>query len=131
MGVYVARFNESPFVQMPEPESRILRCLISQRLDPTNLDIALGMTQMTPGCASDLRGHDEGELFFCLEGKGSVLVGDEVVELNKYDAVYVPPHTIHQLRSDRGDKFDILWALTPPFGGDMTVDDYAMAKKEK
>ena len=47
---YVARLDNSPFVETPLPEKRILRALISPELDPTNQDIALGMTQMTPGC---------------------------------------------------------------------------------
>ncbi|MBR4410997.1 MAG: cupin domain-containing protein [Firmicutes bacterium] len=127
---YVARLDNSPFVETPLPEKRILRALISPELDPTNKDIALGMTQMTPGCNSDLRGHDEGELFFCLDGKGTVYIEGEEIELNKYEAVYVPPHHVHQLRSDRGEKFDILWALTPPFGGDRLVCDLARKAKE-
>ena len=99
---YVARMNNSPTVETTLQEKRILRALISPELDPANHDIALGMTQMTPGCNSDLRGHEEGELFFCLEGKGTVLVEEEEIELNRYEAVYVPPRTVHQIRSDRG-----------------------------
>lgn len=128
MAVYVARKNQSPCVETPLPERRVMTALISEELDPTNHDIALGMTQMTPGCHSDLRGHAEGELFFCVDGKGSVLVADEVITLEKYDAVYVPPNVVHQLRSDLGDKFDVAWALTPPFGGDKMVIE--MAKKK-
>ena len=82
-------------------------------------------TPLTPGCNSDLRAHAEGELFFCLDGKGTVLIADEVIELNRYEAVYVPPNTMHQLRSDRGEHFDVLWTLTPPFGGDKLVCDLA------
>ena len=93
-------------------------------------DIAQGMTQMTPGCNSDLRAHAEGELFFCLDGKGTVLIADEVIELNRYEAVYVPPNTMHQLRSDRGEHFDVLWTLTPPFGGDKLVCDLAKKAAE-
>ena len=127
---YNATLENSPFVETPLPEKRILRALISPELDPTNHDIAQGMTQMTPGCNSDLRAHAEGELFFCLDGKGTVLIADEVIELNRYEAVYVPPNTMHQLRSDRGEHFDVLWTLTPPFGGDKLVCDLAKKAAE-
>lgn len=50
MSYYVGNFENAPFVQMPAPEERILRCFISPELDPTNQDIALGMTEMQPGC---------------------------------------------------------------------------------
>lgn len=129
MAYYVARKENSPMLETPEPEHRVLRVLISPELDDTNHDIALGMTEMSPGCTSDFRSHDEGELFFCLEGRGSVQVGQERIILGKHDAVYVPPHTLHQLFSDQGESFHILWALTPPFGGDKIICD--LAKKAR
>ena len=46
---YKATLENSPFVETPLPEKRILRALISPELDPTNHDIAQGMTQMTLG----------------------------------------------------------------------------------
>ena len=129
---YVLQSNirEFPIRGNPAAGKKILRALISPELDPTNHDIAQGMTQMTPGCNSDLRAHAEGELFFCLDGKGTVLIADEVIELNRYEAVYVPPNTMHQLRSDRGEHFDVLWTLTPPFGGDKLVCDLAKKAAE-
>lgn len=131
MGVYVARYKESPYKETPLPERRLMHCLISQRLDPTNHDIALGMTEMTPGCHSDVRGHEEGELFFCVGGKGTVVVEDERIVLEKYDAVYVPPNTVHTLEADQGENFDLAWILTPPFGGDMMVYDWWAAEQNK
>ena len=62
MGIYVARYKESPNYETLPPEKRVLRCLISQRLDPTNKDIALGMTEMVPGSRSDLRGKSSRDL---------------------------------------------------------------------
>lgn len=131
MGVYVARYNDSPCVVTAPPETRTMHCLISQRLDPTNMDVALGMTEMTPGSHSDLRGHDEGELFFCVSGKGTVVVEDERVVLEQYDAVYVPPNTVHTLEADQGENFNLAWFLTPPFGGDMMVYDWWKEEQEK
>ena len=129
MGMYVARYKDSPFAVVESPEKRILRCLISQRLDPENKDIALGMTEMDPGGKSDVRGHEEGELFFCVNGKGTVVIDDERIILEKYDAVYVPPNHIHTLEADQDSKFDLAWILTPPFGGDMKVYDLSVTEK--
>ena len=81
MSYYVGNFENAPFVQMPAPEERILRCFISPELDPTNQDIALGMTEMQPGCKSDWRGHAEGEMFICVKGKGHVRIEEEIIEL--------------------------------------------------
>ena len=131
MGVYVARYNESPYKETPLPERRLMHCLISSRLDPTNKDCALGMTEMDPGTHSDVRGHAEGELFFCVNGKGTVVVEDERIVLEKYDAVYGPPNTVHTLEADQGTRFDLAWFLTPPFGGDMMVYDWWAEEQKK
>lgn len=126
MGIYIARYKSAPSYETSAPEVRTLRCLISERLDPTNHDIALGITEMKPGCRSDVRGHEEGELFFCINGKGTVVIEEERVVLEKYDAVYVPPNKIHTLIADQDSSFDLAWILTPPFGGDKSVYDMAM-----
>lgn len=128
MEIFVARYNDSPSIVVEEPEKRILRCLISQKLDPSNKDIALGMTEMAPGGKSDVRGHEEGELFLCLEGKGTVIIDNKRIILEKYDAVYVPPNHIHSLEADCDSTFNLAWILTPPFGGDIKV--YNMANNK-
>ncbi|MBQ2747896.1 MAG: cupin domain-containing protein [Firmicutes bacterium] len=115
---YVARKDNTPFFEVPEPEHRILSVLISPELDPTNHDVALGRTEMTPGCQSDVRGHEEGELFYCIRGKGTVEIEGVDYELSEGEAVYVPPFVVHTLKSDKGENFDLIWFLTPPFGGD-------------
>ena len=125
---YVGNFENAPCVEMPAPESRTMRVFISPELDPTNHDIALGMTQMQPGTNSDWRGHPEGEMFICVEGRGHVRIEDEVVALEKGSVVYVPKFAKHQLLADRDDIFTVYWALTPPFGGDKMVCDLAKRK---
>ena len=127
---YVGNFENAPFVNMPAPDERILRCFISPELDSTNQDIALGMTEMQPGCQSDWRGHPEGEMFICVEGKGHVRIEDEYIELEKGSVVYVPKFAKHQLLADCGSAFSLYWVLTPPFGGDKLVCDLAKKKNE-
>ena len=126
---YVGNFENAPTVEMPAPEKRTLRCFISPLLDPTNHDIALGMTEMSPGTKSDWRGHPEGEMFICIDGCGHVRIEEEIIELRKGSVVYVPKGAKHQLLADTGSSFTVYWVLTPPFGGDKLVID--LAKKEK
>ncbi|SMC59778.1 cupin domain-containing protein [Papillibacter cinnamivorans] len=127
---YVATLENSPWVKTPPPNERILRCLISPELDPTNHDIACGMTELQPGCTSDFRAHDEGEMFICIAGKGHVRVGDDMVEMHPISVVYVPKNTLHQIYSDMDDTFTLLWVLTPPFGGDRMVLEMAKQKDQ-
>ncbi len=127
---YVGDFDNAPCVEMAAPEKRVLRCFISPLLDPTNQDIALGMTEMQAGCKSDWRGHPEGEMFICVEGSGHVRIENDTIELKKGSAVYVPKFAKHQLLADNNETFTVYWVLTPPFGGDKLVIDLANREKE-
>ena len=122
---YVGTMENAPSVEITGTNARTLRCFISPELDPTNQDIACGMTQMQPGTCSDCRAHPEGEMFICVSGEGHVRIGNEVIALAPHTVVYVPKNTIHQLFADRDTPMQLYWVLTPPFGGDKLVCDLA------
>lgn len=127
--MYIGTIENAPSCVMPEPNQRILRCLISPELDPTQKDIAVGMAEIEPGSNSDYRGHEEGELFYCLEGSGHIKIEDELYELKKDSCVYVPPFMRHQTINDGGEGvFRLLFVLTPPFGGDRSIIE--MSKRQ-
>ena len=51
-----------------------------------------------PGKAPPLHKHDDTEqLFFILEGKGELKIGDESFPVKPHDLVRVPPKTIHTI----------------------------------
>jgi quercetin dioxygenase-like cupin family protein len=107
---------------MSAPNERKLYCLLSPELDPTNHDIACGLVEIPPGSNSDWRGHEEGEMFFCIEGAGHIRLGDEWIELRPNTAVYAPPFAPHQTVNDGGaGTMRLLFALVPPFGGDRSI----------
>ena len=127
---YVGNLENAPTVETADPEKRIRRCLISPLLDPSNRDIALGMTEMHPGAESNFAWHPEGELFICTSGSGHVRIEDEVIELKENSTVYVPKFAKHQLLADSGDIFTVYWVLTPPSGGDKQIIGLASRTEE-
>lgn len=128
--LYVANKKTIKKLERPEPNRRTLSLLLSPELDPTNHDIVVGKTEMIAGCQSDVRGHEEGEMFYCLKGKGTLVAGDENIIMEEGDCVYVPPLMIHQLKADQGEPFDLLWTNTPPFGGDRDFLNLPSGRKE-
>ena len=88
---YIGKKETAPQIWKDEPYRRKLYCLISPELDPSNQDIACGLVDLPEGSQSDFRGHEEGELFFCISGKGHIRLGDEVLPLEANSAIYVPP----------------------------------------
>jgi mannose-6-phosphate isomerase-like protein (cupin superfamily) len=130
--VYVGTKDNGPFHEMPEPEKRILRLLISPELDPTQKDIACGMVEIPPGSNSDFRGHDEGELFIIVSGKGKARVGEEEIKLAPFTAFYAKPGVPHQT-FNTSDKEDLVmfFVLVSPFGGDKRIIDMWKAAQGK
>ncbi len=119
---YVGNKSNAPQVWKDEPYRRKLYCLISPLLDQSNHDIACGLVELPEGSRSDCRGHEEGELFFCISGNGHIRVGNEVLPLEPDSAVYVPRNVEHQTINDGGSgELRLLFVLTPPFGGDRSI----------
>lgn len=51
--------------------------------------------------------------FHVMEGKGSIMIGDETYQLEEKDFITCPPNTKMKVMADRGDKFNILNVKTP------------------
>ncbi len=63
-------------------------------------------------------GHDhleQEEIFFCLTGKGIVLIGEnhEKWNIDQYDAVFIPPGTYHNLVNESNMPLFVLWIQSP------------------
>ena len=51
--------------------------------------------------------------FHVLEGKGTIIIGDESYTLEEKDFITCPPRTPMKVMADKGDKFNILNVKTP------------------
>ncbi|MFJ2744717.1 class I tRNA ligase family protein [Streptomyces sp. NPDC087440] len=52
--------------------------------------------------------HQDGEVFFVLEGEAVVRIGDEERTLGKGEAVYLTPFTFHEIRNESDEPFDLI-----------------------
>ncbi len=53
------------------------------------------------------------EMFFILDGRLQVLVGEETVDVEAGDTLVVPPHTVHAFAAAPGSGADVLIMITP------------------
>ncbi len=51
--------------------------------------------------------------FHVMEGKGTIIIGDESYKLDKKEFITCPPNTKMKVMADRGSKFNILNVKTP------------------
>ncbi|BBB47261.1 cupin domain-containing protein [Pelolinea submarina] len=114
--------NVKPMKVNPyEVEPIILSQRINYKLiDPTTVgskNLTFGMVVVEPeGICEPGHDHEEQEeIFFCLSGEGVVLIGDDKAEWNikPNDAVFIPPHTYHNLKNPYKFPLCVLWIQSP------------------
>jgi methionyl-tRNA synthetase len=67
---------------------------------------------VAPGRSTKHHGHEEGETFFVVKGRGVMRIGDESVAVEAGDVVYQPPfqgHTLHNPAADEDLVFLTIW----------------------
>ncbi|MFE4974498.1 class I tRNA ligase family protein [Kitasatospora sp. NPDC056651] len=52
--------------------------------------------------------HQDGEIFFVLDGRATVVLGEEERVLTKGDVVYLTPFSFHEIRNESDQPFDLV-----------------------
>lgn len=64
--------------------------------------------EIEPDGYSSLEMHRHPHSVVVLKGAGSVILDDQILEINEHDVIYVAPETIHQFQADRGEILGFL-----------------------
>jgi quercetin dioxygenase-like cupin family protein len=64
--------------------------------------------ELEPGGYSSLEKHRHAHFVVALRGSGRALVGEDVIELEPFDAAYVPPQTPHRWMNSGHQPFGFL-----------------------
>lgn len=70
--------------------------------------------EIQPGGYSSLEYHRHPHSVVIIKGSGSVVLNNELIEISRFDVVYISPQTIHQFHADNEE----------PLGFICTVDRY-------
>jgi hypothetical protein len=99
------------------------RKLYDNKVEKLNIDFAVErvpfkcevldprIVRIPPGKFNEKHRHAHETIFYYLEGRGQVLVDDEIVEVVQGDAVFVPRWAIHQSQN-LGDQEMVILAIT-------------------
>ena len=66
------------------------------------------------GTVGSAHQHDVEHYFYILSGTGTMHIGDESYALRPETAVFVPPHTMHQIVVDDGADLNYIVLYAPP-----------------
>ena len=61
------------------------------------------------------------EIYYLLEGAGTMRLGESSLKVKKGDAILIPPGTAHNIKADEGTDIRILCICSPPYAHEDTV----------
>jgi mannose-6-phosphate isomerase-like protein (cupin superfamily) len=97
------------------PHQSEIRPLID-RTTSAITDCSLAEETLPPGCAVAPHQHRQlEEIYYILEGRGVMTVGDEQREVRAGDAVYIPRRSRHTLANTGAEAMKILLVCGPAF----------------
>jgi len=82
--------------------------LLGEGENEHELNMQTRVFRVEAGGYSSLEYHRHPHSVMIVEGKGSVVLGDEIHELHTLDVVYISPETIHQFHADKGAALSFL-----------------------
>lgn len=83
--------------------------------DPIGHHLSLAYNIVQPGQMTALHVLHQVEIYFVLQGKGTIRVGDEEVIVNKNESVYVHPGQKQCIENTGDTPFHYLVVVAPPF----------------
>jgi quercetin dioxygenase-like cupin family protein len=98
--------------ESPEVRGVSVRWLIGPAEGGANF--AVRYFEIAPGECTSLDRHEHDHGVVVLQGRGEVLLGDEISELSCGDAVYVSPNEQHQFRCTGDDPLGFLCVFPAP-----------------
>ncbi len=78
-------------------------------------NLAFGVAEFPAGTLAAPHVHArEEEIIFILSGRGAILAREQEIELEPGIAVFIPPATEHQIRSDGAEPLRLVTLFSPP-----------------
>jgi len=111
MQIYAIQSNELIPINANGREYKIL---IDKKVVPQS-SIAFANYHFDKSVAGSLHYHEtETEVYYCLKGKGWIIIEGEKYILEPGSVIYIPPGAKHQTFSDDHSELEFLAIFTPP-----------------
>lgn len=82
--------------------------ILGEKDDEQQLNFQTRYFEIEAGGFSTLEYHRHPHSVVVIRGSGSMILDNNVHELNLHDVVYISPETLHQFHADRGEKLGFL-----------------------
>lgn len=82
--------------------------ILGEGEDEQQLNFQTRYFEVEAGGYTTLEYHRHPHSVVVIRGSGSVILGDELRELNLHDVVFISPETLHQFHADKGEALGFL-----------------------
>ncbi len=82
--------------------------LLGERDDEQALNIQTRYFEIAAGGYSSLERHHHPHTVVVIRGRGRMILGNQLEELNLFDTIYIAPKTIHQFHADGAEVFGFI-----------------------
>jgi mannose-6-phosphate isomerase-like protein (cupin superfamily) len=98
--------------------------LIREIFHPTNSGVcrqSLAEARLLPGEETEKHFHrNSEEIYYVLQGKGRVRIGQELTEISAGEGLLLPPGTAHSIKNIGNEELIFLCMSSPPYNHDDT-----------
>ncbi|MFZ5944743.1 MAG: cupin domain-containing protein [Bacillota bacterium] len=102
----------------PEPYTRYAKIFFDDVTIP-GAHMSIGLFRFEPGQKGPKHVHEEEvEVYYCLKGKGVVVVDQEEFVLEPNSALYIPPKAYHETKNISEEDFEFLGIFAPAINMD-------------
>ncbi len=82
--------------------------LLGEREDEQGLNIQTRYFEIGEGGYSSLERHRHPHTVIIVKGRGSMILGECIENLEHMDTIYIAPETVHQFHADRGESLGFI-----------------------
>lgn len=95
------------------PTGRNTRVLIGAHSPVQAENFVMGYVELEPGGSVPMHDHVQEEVYYIVEGNGTIEVGNETREVKTGDAVYIPPNDPHCLTNTSTKQMTMMFVYSP------------------
>ncbi|MCG8324705.1 MAG: cupin domain-containing protein [Thiotrichales bacterium] len=93
----------------------LIREILHPKNDPPHLPYSLAHAQITSGQRSYKHRLKQSEVYFILQGSGTIHIDDEARTVNAGDTVYIPPAAVQWIENTSAGDLEFLALVSPPW----------------
>jgi mannose-6-phosphate isomerase-like protein (cupin superfamily) len=102
-------------------DDTILREILNPKHEPANLKLGYSLAHavVKPGASSSPhRFFEASEVYYILQGKGTMYVDDETADVRPGDTIYIPPRGVQHIENTGDSDLVFLCIVFPPWNPD-------------